>query len=286
MIVITRGSSPLGRLVVRHLLKRVPPRRIAVTTPDPHDAADLAELGIDVRPESLRDPDTAERVFVDAEAAFIHTPPGQFGDGVPGDDVIACASGAIAAGAEYLVYTSVINAAGTHHLRHLVAEQHIKDSGVAFTFLRNNLQSEALLPALRLALSSDEFVCSFRGGLIAPAARTDFAEAAAVVLSGGHHRGQALELSGPLGLNATGIASVISQIAGRPIRAREVAPETLVIELIRAGAPEAVAAELAEINNDTRMGEWERATQTLEDLIGHRRLPLFEALSAAAVPAG
>jgi NAD(P)H dehydrogenase (quinone) len=80
-------------------------------------------------------------------------------------------------------YTSIINADMTHHLEHLAIEETIKQSGVPFTLLRDNLYSEALLPALRLASGTSELIWSAGDRLLAPAALTDYAEAAAIVLT-------------------------------------------------------------------------------------------------------
>jgi NAD(P)H dehydrogenase (quinone) len=281
MIVVTRGSSPLGRLVVRHLLNRLSPGEIAVTTPDPKEAADLAELGIDVRREHFDDPSSASRVFVDADRVLIISRPGNFGAGLPLGLTIPCADAAIAAGAEHIAYTSIINADGTHHLLHHATEGHLRRSGVPFTFLRNNLESEALLPALQLALATNEFVCSFGNELIAPAARTDYAEAAAIVLTEDRHKNEILKLSGPLGLKPRGIASVMAEIAGKDISVREVGLSDLIPELRSSGATHEVAVELGEIYNDTFFGEWSTATDTLEEVLGHHRLPLVDALRAA-----
>ncbi len=281
MIVVTSGGSELGRLVVYHLLRRVPASRVTVTAAEPKEVEDLAELGVGVRPEDFTDPAVARRAFEGAERALIIAPPGRFGSGIPVAQAIPCADAAIAAGVRHLAYTSVVNVAGTHHLLHHATEGHIRNAGVPFTFLRTNLQSEALLPALRLALSTGEFVCSFGGELVAPAARTDYAEAAAIVLTGNDHHGAALELTGPLGLKDLGVASAMSKAAGREIAVRAVAPEDLATELARAGATPDPVAELAGINNDIQLGEWSKAADTLETVLGHGRKPLAAALRTA-----
>lgn len=281
MIMVTRGSGPFGRLVVRHLMDRVGAAEIAVTAPDPEQAADLAELGVHVRPENFDDPEAAADVFADAGRVLIVSPPGRSGDGLPAQVAFRAVDAAAAAGATRIAYTGIVNASTTHHKWHLSVEGRIKGTGVPFTFLRNNLHSEELVPAVRLALRGDEFVCAFDGEHIAPAARTDYAEAAAIVLTDDGHANATYQLSGPIGLTALGIASVISEIAGREIPVREVRAADLVAELTRSGASDEVAAELAALYQDTRMGEWSVATETLEHLLGHRRIPLVDALRSA-----
>jgi NAD(P)H dehydrogenase (quinone) len=281
MIVVTSGSSPLGRLVVRHLLKRLAPSEIAVTTPIPAEAGDLAELGIDVRPENF-DPSAASLAFVDGDRVLIISRPGNFGSGAPLDSALSAATAAIAAGVDHIAYTSIINVEGTHHLTHVTIEESLRDSDVPVTFLRNNLHSEALLPALQLALATDRFIWSAGDRLMAPAALTDYAEAAAIVLTNDRHKNQALQLSGPLGLTGLGVASAMSQIAGRDIPIREVDSSNLVAELTSSGATHEVAVELQDIYNDTNQDEWSTATQELEELLGHERISLVDALREAS----
>jgi NAD(P)H dehydrogenase (quinone) len=285
MIVITNGTSPFGRLVVQHLLKHVPAGEIAVTTAETHAAADLAEMGIDVRQERF-DPSLGAMAFGEGDRVLVVSRPGDTGSGAPAGSAAAAVDAAVAALAGHIAYTSIINADMTHHLGHLAIEGTLKESGVPFTLLRNNLHSEALLPALRLASGTGELIWSAGDGQIAPAALTDYAEAAVNVLTDDRPESRTLPLSGPLGLTALGVASAFSQVLGKEVRVREVNAADLNAALTGAGASPEVAGELDSIYNDTSQGEWSIATQTLEELLGHDRVPLVEALEAAHREAG
>lgn len=280
MIVITNGTSPFGRLVVQHLLKQVPAGEIAVTTTETDAAADLAEMGIDVRRERF-DLSLGAMAFGEGDRVLIVSRRGDTGSGAPAGSAAAAVDAAVAALAGRIVYTSIINADMTHHLGHLAIEGALKESGVPFTLLRNNLHSEALLPALRLASGTGELMWPARDGQLAPAALTDYAEAAAIVLTDDQPKSRTLPLSGPLGLTALGVASAFSQVLGKEVRVREVNAADLKAALTAAGASPEVAGELDSIYNDTSQGEWSIATQTLEELLGHDRIPLVEALETA-----
>lgn len=95
-----------------------------------------------------------------------------------------------------------------------------------------------------------------------------------------------MPLSGPLGLTALGVASAFSQVLGKEVRVREVNAAGLNAALTGAGASPKAAGELDSIYNDTSQGEWSIPTQTLEELLGHDRVPLVEALEAAHPEAG
>ena len=285
MIVITNGTSPFGRLVVQHLLKDVSAGEIAVTTADTDAAADLAEMGIDVRQERF-DPSLGAMAFGEGDRVLVVSRLGDTGSGAPAGAAAAAVDAAVAALAGHIAYTSIINADMTHHLGHLAIEGTLKESGVPFTLLRNNLHSEALLPALRLAAGTGELVWSAGDQTIAPAALTDYAEAAAIVLTDDRPESRMLPLSGPLGLTALGVASAFSSVLEKEVRVREVNTADLNAALTGAGASPEVAGELDSIYNDTSQGEWSIATQTLEELLGHDRVPLVEALKAAHRAAG
>ena len=86
MIVITNGTSPFGRPVVQHLLKHVPAGEITVTTAETDAAADLAEMGIDVRQERF-DPSLGAMAF--GEGDRVQVPQDLAGPGVPQLQLIA-----------------------------------------------------------------------------------------------------------------------------------------------------------------------------------------------------
>jgi hypothetical protein len=93
MIVITNGTSPFSRLVVQHLLKHVPAGGIAVTTAEPDAAADLAEMGIDVRQERF-DPSLDAMAFGEGDRVLVVSRPGDTGSGAPaGSDLDAALTG-------------------------------------------------------------------------------------------------------------------------------------------------------------------------------------------------
>jgi hypothetical protein len=78
-----------------------------------------------------------------------------------------------------------------------------------------------------------------------------------------------------------GIASVFAEIADKEIPVREVDPADLAGELTRGGASQQAVAELSELYDDARDGEWAFATDTLEELLDHPRVSLADALRAA-----
>src|SRR3954471_3528290 len=103
---------------------------------------------------------------------------------------------AVAAGVQHIVYTSFVNASpdATFTLvrHHHATEQRIRESGVAFTFLRDSLY----LDFLELMAGEEGISRGPAGeGRVAPVARDDVADVAAVVLTEDGHEGQTYDLT-------------------------------------------------------------------------------------------
>ncbi|WP_375400433.1 NAD(P)H-binding protein [uncultured Amnibacterium sp.] len=130
-------------------------------------------------------------------------------------DFIAAAA---EAGVQHIVYTSFSGAAPdavfTLGRDHFDAEQAIRDSGMTFTLLRDQLYSD-FFPLL----ADDEGV--IRGpagsGRVAGVARADVADAAAAVLrDSAAHAGAVYTLTGPEAITLTEAAARMSAALGRP----------------------------------------------------------------------
>jgi uncharacterized protein YbjT (DUF2867 family) len=127
---------------------------------------------------------------------------------------------AAGAGVQHLVYTSFAGAAAdatfTLGRDHFDAEQAVRESGMAFTFLRDNFYAD-LLPLF----ADDEGV--LRGpagdGRVAAVARADVADAAVAVLRDPlAHAGAAYTLTGPEALTLAEVAERAGAVLGRPLR--------------------------------------------------------------------
>jgi NAD(P)H dehydrogenase (quinone) len=126
---------------------------------------------------------------------------------------------AAAAGVQHVVYTSFANAApdSTFTLArdHAATEQHLRASGMAWTFLRDNLY----LDVLREFAGSEGVIRGPAGdGRVAGVARLDVAAAACAVLSDiGPHLGRVYELSGPEAFTLSQAAETLSRATGRRV---------------------------------------------------------------------
>ena len=133
---------------------------------------------------------------------------------------------AAAAGVAHLVYISFFGASpvATFTLArdHYATEQHIRQSGMKFTFLRDNLYAD-FLPMM---VGKDGVIRGPAGaGRVAAVAQDDIADAAVAVLRNADvHAGVTYDLTGPEALSLDEVAAILTARTGHAIRYE---PETL-----------------------------------------------------------
>jgi NAD(P)H dehydrogenase (quinone) len=188
---------------------------------------------------------------------------------------------AVAAGVRFIAYTSIPNPSDSNPIfvaaEHRATEEHIRASGVAWAFLRNNIYAELQAGALQAAAATGQLVTN--GGPIGFVARADCARAAAAVLRGGDHDGREYDITGPEALGPADLAAVFTELTGRQVTAVPVDDETYVAGLVeRAGLPEAVANIYATFGTGARLGYSAVVSSAVKDLTGRDPIPFGEAL--------
>jgi NAD(P)H dehydrogenase (quinone) len=139
---------------------------------------------------------------------------------------IAAVAAATAAGVQRIVYLSFVNPAadGTFILgrEHFHTEEFIRSTGLAFTFLRQNMYMDKVPQHVA---SSDVIRAPAGVGRVAWVSRADVADAAVGVLSGGGHDGRTYDITGPEALTMAETAERLAAALGRPIRYEAQTPE-------------------------------------------------------------
>ncbi|MCS7479377.1 SDR family oxidoreductase [Umezawaea endophytica] len=183
---------------------------------------------------------------------------------------------AVDAGVEHLVYISFFgaapNATFTLARDHWATEEHVRASGLAFTFLRDNLYAD-FTPGL---VGADGVIRGPAGeGRAAVVAQDDIADAATAVLTTApDHAGATYDLTGPRSLTLAEIAAVLAEAEGRPVAYR---PET-VDEAYRSrasyGAPDWQVDAWVSTYTAIAAGELDGVGDAVEHLTGHPATPL------------
>ena len=145
---------------------------------------------------------------------------------------------AVDAGVRRIVYTSFLGAAPdctfTLGRQHWATEQHLRASGLAWTFLQNALYLEAFAHFV----GPDGAIRGPAGhGRTGAVARDDVAEAAVAVLTGAGHDGRTYRLTGAEAISLQEAADVLSEVTGRPISYIEETEEEAYRSRANLGAP-------------------------------------------------
>ncbi len=287
-IAVTGATGRLGRLVVAALLERgVPATSVVAAVRSPERAADVAAQGVDVRHADYAQPKTLAAAFEGVERLLLVS-------GTPGNRVAEhghVIDAAKRAGVRFIAYTGILNADTTTMLLaadHQATEHLIKQSGLPYAFLRNGWYTENSLMELEATLERG-FAGASGQGRFAPAARADFAEAAAVVLTDrANEAGVAYELGGDEALTMAETAALLGEAAGRNVTYDDLPVEQYASVLVGAGLPEPVAQVLADASAAIGRGELLTDSGDLQRLLGRRSTPVkttFDNALNAEVPA-
>jgi len=279
---VTAASGQLGRLVVECLLATVPPERIAAGVRNPASAADLASRGIELRVADYTRPDTLEAAFQDVDRLLLISS-NELGSRAPQHrNAIEAAK---RAGVGQLAYTSLLHAdTSTLGLaaEHRETEAMLRSAGIPWVLLRNGWYTENYLASLPSVLAHKAVLGSAGEGRIASAARADYAEAAARVLtSEADLAGQVLELAGDEAYTLNELATEIGRQAGSAIAYVNLPEAEYRATLVRVGLPEPLAALLADSDAAAEQGALFDQGGTLGRLIGRRTTPMAASVAAA-----
>lgn len=279
-IVVTAATGNLGRLVVEALLARgVPAGQIVATARRPEGLANFADRGVVVRRADHDDPASLPQAFAGGEKLLL------ISGNVPGERLAQHSNvldAAHRAGVQLLAYTSIPHAERSTLILaadHRSTEQMLGASGLPHVVLRNSWYFENYTARLPAYLEHGIVGAAGRGRISA-AARADYAEAAASVLTTEGHADAVYELGGD-GFTMPEFAAALSAATGRAIDYTDVPVPQLEQILVGAGLPAALAAALADADRGIAAGELSVDGSDLEKLIGRAPTTLAAALATA-----
>ena len=241
-IGVTGATGQLGRLVVEQLKKRVPADAIVALVRTPSKAADL---GVESREFDYNSPDGLAGVLVGIDRLLLISSSEIGQRARQHANVIEAAK---KAGVKWIVYTSLLHA-DTSSLslaeEHKATEKVLKESGIPYTLLRNGWYTENYTGSIPGAIAAGAFIGSASNGKIASAARADFAEAAAVVLTNQDHQNKIYELAGDDAYTLADLAAEVSRQSGKVIPYQNLSEADYAGALKSVGLPEGLAYAIA-----------------------------------------
>jgi NAD(P)H dehydrogenase (quinone) len=279
--VITGATGRLGRLVIENLLTAVAAREVAAVVRDPARAEDLGRRGVNVRVATYDDPGALEDVFERDDKVLLISG-SEVGRRIPQHRAVVDA--ARAAHVAHLVYTSALGGPQADFPladEHQATEQAIFDSGLVYTMLRNGWYHENYTGQIPQMLATGRIVHNAGLGRVGSAARADYAQAAAAVLTGTGHENKAYELNGDTAWSFPELAALVSERSGHPVAAVDLPAEEHVKVMIDAGMAPELAEVMAGVDEAIKRGSLEGRGEDLSWLIGRPTTSMETAIGTA-----
>lgn len=272
-IGITAATGQLGSLVVEQLKSRTDSANLVALVRSPEKVEDIAARSFDYdQPDGL-----AESLKgIDRLLLISGNEIGQRAR--QHENVIKAAKGA---GVKWIVYTSILRANITTISladEHLATEKLLKESGIPFTLLRNGWYTENYTASIHGAIVAGAYIGSAGEGKISSAVRTDFAEAAAVVLTSEGQEGKIYELAGDQAYTLADLAAEISSQTGKDIPYQNLPEQEYSKALKAMGLPDIFADGIASWGVSASKGDLYSEDKTLSKLIGRPTTPLSDAV--------
>lgn len=277
-IGITGATGQLGRLVVDYAKKSTSPSNIVALVRDPEKAKDL---GVEVRAFDYNKPEALEAQLKGIDRLLLISG-SEIGKRVQQhENVIKAAK---ATGIKLLVYTSLLHTDSSPIFlasEHLPTEKILRASGITYAILRNGWYTENYTQSISQNITAGAVFGCAGQGKISAAARKDYAEAAAVVLTGEGHEFKIYELAGDESFTLSDLAAEISKQTGKKIVYNNLSEAELVEVLKNAGLPEQMAGAFASIDTHIANGALYDNSHQLSQLIGRKTTPLSAVVKEA-----
>ena len=187
---------------------------------------------------------------------------------------------AAAAGVGHIVYTSFLAAApdATFTLArdHWYTEQHIRESGMAWTFLRDSFYLD-FFPEI---VGDDSVMRGPAGdGRVGAVARQDVARSAIAILRGpSSHAGRTYDLTGPQALSLADMARIIGQVQGRDVTYHDETVEEAHASRAQYGAPDWEVDAWVSTYTAIASGEMDVVSESVQALTGRSPVSLEDLL--------
>jgi NAD(P)H dehydrogenase (quinone) len=278
-LLVTGATGKLGSKIVESLLKSVPASQLAVSVRNPEKAEGLSSQGVEVRHGNFDHPETLDTAFAGIDRLLIISADGDNETRIR--QHTNAVEAAKRAGVKFIAYTSLANATESKNLMappHVATEAAIVNTGIPYSFLRNNWYLENEIGSIQGALAGAPWVTSAGEGKVGWAMQQDYAEAAAAVLVEEGHENTVYELSGPL-LTQEELVKVLGLVLGKEIPVQQVNDETYAEIMKGLGLPDFVIPIVVGIQESIRNGSLEVESNDFEKVLGRPVTPVNEALT-------
>lgn len=223
MILVTGATGAFGKASIQFLLNNgVAAEQIVALVRDAAKATDLADLGVVVRQGDYDDYPSLLGAMKSVEKLLFVSASDIFKRSSQHKNVIEAAKNS---GVKHVVYTSFL---GTNETAssplwmvaqsHLQTEAWLKESGMAYTILKNTLYMD-FIPVFvgEKVLDTGMIYLPAGDGKVGAVLRSEMAEATANILSGGNHAGKTYHFTHSEAFTYAEVAQHLSNLSGKTI---------------------------------------------------------------------
>ncbi|MFD2934886.1 SDR family oxidoreductase [Spirosoma flavum] len=244
-ILITGATGNVGSEVTKLLIQQGVHFRAMVR--DPKKVPELTALaGVEVVAGDFNDPDALGQALRGIRRAFLLTPSSEQAEA----QQLHFVDQAKQAGVQHIVKLSQLAANPTSPVRflryHAVVEQAIRESGMAFTFLRPNLFMQGLLTFRDSIAQQGKFFAAIGDAKISLVDVRDIAAAATTALTEPGHVDKIYTLTGPEAITHAQVADELSTVLGHSVTFVDIPATIMRSELAKIGFPDWQADGLIE----------------------------------------
>ncbi|MFC7457491.1 SDR family oxidoreductase [Brachybacterium sp. GCM10030267] len=274
-IAVTGATGKIGGAVARELSDLGPDLRLVVRSP--RRAPEIA--GADVVRAEYADADACRTAFADVDVLFLVSA-GEAADRIEQHRTVIRA--AADAGVGHVVYTSFLGASAEAEFTlardHGATEEFLRESGMAWTVLRDSFYADVLLDFA----GEDRTVRGPGGeGRCAFVARADVAEVAAAILrdpSG--WAGRTLDLTGPAAVSLGEAAAIMTGALGEEYRYVDETLEEAHASRSSYGVPDWMVEAWISTYTAIASGQLDVVSDDVATVLGRPATPLAEAVAS------
>jgi NAD(P)H dehydrogenase (quinone) len=283
MILVTGATGHLGNAAIRSLLKKgVPANEITALVRDENKAANLSELGVQVKTGNYNDYESLVEALQGVDKIFL----------ISSNDMTAD---------PLIQHKNVINAAKENGVQHIVyisqevnddeqtaipfvikmhraTAEYIKETGFTYTIFNDTLYADSIGKFAGEGFLDNGIFFPAGNGKVPFVPRTDIAEAAAVVLTTPGHENKTYAITANTAYSFEDIAAFLTDITGKKVAYLKPDLDTYSSALSNAGLPKELIGFFGAFSIAISNGEFDTQRSDLEKILGRKPTELKDFL--------
>ncbi len=280
MILVTGATGKLGKAVIHQLLRKTSADNIAALVRDQTKAADLKELGVNIRVGHYDDPALLENAMKGVERVLLIAGTNEDSRVQQHQNVVDAAK---KLGVQGIAYTSrtlkdTNNMANKLMLGHFQTEDAIKASGLSYAIFRNVLYMDTIPNFVGEKVLETGISLPAGQGRVAFALRSDMGEAIANSLLAGGWDQTIYKLTGSASYSFDDVAAALTLLSGREVKYTPADATAFATKMLERGVPEIVVGRVVGFMTDIKNGQEDEISPDLEQLLGRKPATLEEGL--------